>query len=58
LKVPEPTFKTTPWKAFFTSMPVYAILVANFCRSWTFYLLLLDQATYLKEVFDYDIKEV
>ncbi|CAG0919043.1 unnamed protein product, partial [Notodromas monacha] len=57
LKLPEPTFRTTPWKAFFTSMPVYAILVANFCRSWTFYLLLIDQATYLKEVFDYNLKE-
>ncbi len=25
----------TPWRHFFTSMPVYAIIVANFCRSWT-----------------------
>uniref|UniRef100_A0A7N4P0R3 Solute carrier family 17 member 7 n=1 Tax=Sarcophilus harrisii TaxID=9305 RepID=A0A7N4P0R3_SARHA len=27
---------STPWRRFFTSMPVYAIIVANFCRSWTF----------------------
>ncbi|CAB1337896.1 unnamed protein product [Coregonus sp. 'balchen'] len=40
----------TPWRAFFTSMPVYAIIVANFCRSWTFYLLLISQPAYFEEV--------
>ncbi|XP_026814903.1 vesicular glutamate transporter 1-like [Rhopalosiphum maidis] len=42
-----PTILNTPWKEFFTSMPVYAIIVANFCRSWNFYLLVLFQASYL-----------
>lgn len=51
-----PTFKTTPWKAFFTSMPVYAIIVANFCRSWNFYLLVLYQAAYLKQSFNFAIQ--
>nr|CAG4643163.1 EOG090X04X8 [Ilyocryptus agilis] len=53
-----PNFKTTPWKAFFTSMPVYAIIVANFCRSWTFYLLIISQPMYFKEVFDFKIGKV
>lgn len=52
-----PTFKTTPWKAFFTSMPVYAIIVANFCRSWNFYLLVLYQSAYLKQTFDFKIQQ-
>lgn len=53
-----PTIRNTPWKAFFTSMPVYAIFVANFCRSWNFYLLVLFQASYFKDVFGLNIEEV
>lgn len=50
--------KTTPWKKIFTSAPVYAIIIANFCRSWTFYLLLISQPMYFKEVFHFDVDEV
>ncbi|XP_067655531.1 vesicular glutamate transporter 2-like [Haliotis asinina] len=45
----------TPWLKFFTSMPVYAIMVANFCRSWTFYLLIISQPTYFLKVFGFEI---
>ncbi|CAD5215674.1 unnamed protein product [Bursaphelenchus okinawaensis] len=45
-----PALNTIPWKAILTSRPVYAIIVANFARSWTFYLLLQNQLTYMKEV--------
>ncbi|XP_048029783.1 vesicular glutamate transporter 1 [Megalobrama amblycephala] len=48
----------TPWRRFFTSMPVYAIIVANFCRSWTFYLLLISQPAYFEEVFKFEISKV
>ncbi|KAK2493265.1 hypothetical protein MC885_004092 [Smutsia gigantea] len=48
----------TPWKRFFTSLPVYAIIVANFCRSWTFYLLLISQPAYFEEVFGFAISKV
>ncbi|XP_033928242.1 vesicular glutamate transporter 1, partial [Melopsittacus undulatus] len=48
----------TPWRHFFTSLPVYAIIVANFCRSWTFYLLLISQPAYFEEVFGLDISQV
>ncbi|CAL8325586.1 unnamed protein product [Gadus morhua 'NCC'] len=48
----------TPWKKFFCSMPVYAIIVANFCRSWTFYLLLISQPAYFEEVFGFEISKV
>ncbi|CAM4724094.1 unnamed protein product [Leuciscus chuanchicus] len=47
-----------PWRQFFTSMPVYAIIVANFCRSWTFYLLLISQPAYFEEVFKFEISKV
>ncbi|GFW18864.1 vesicular glutamate transporter 2 [Trichonephila clavipes] len=53
----ERCLRTTPWKAMFTSMPVYAIIVANFCRSWTFYMLLISQPMYLKQVFKFNIEK-
>ncbi|KAG7243679.1 hypothetical protein INR49_011236 [Caranx melampygus] len=54
---PLQKFKT-PWRHFFTSMPVYAIIVANFCRSWTFYLLLISQPAYFEEVFGFEISKL
>ncbi|CAH0768421.1 unnamed protein product [Bemisia tabaci] len=54
---PLPTISTTPWNAFFHSMPVYAIMVANFCRSWNFYFLVLSQPTYLHSVYDLETAE-
>ncbi|VDO06447.1 unnamed protein product, partial [Rodentolepis nana] len=44
--------KNIPWKAIFTSMPVYAIIVANIARSWSFFLLIMKCPKYLKQVFD------
>uniref|UniRef100_A0A1I8G8S5 MFS domain-containing protein n=1 Tax=Macrostomum lignano TaxID=282301 RepID=A0A1I8G8S5_9PLAT len=44
-----------PWAKFFTSMPVYAIIVANFARSWSFYLLITEQTKYFRDVFKYDM---
>ncbi|XP_064436727.1 vesicular glutamate transporter 1 isoform X1 [Mirounga angustirostris] len=58
-KLMNPVTKfNTPWRRFFTSMPVYAIIVANFCRSWTFYLLLISQPAYFEEVFGFEISKV
>ncbi|XP_054153828.1 vesicular glutamate transporter 1-like [Oppia nitens] len=52
-----PTLQTTPWVEIFKSMPVWAIIAANFCRSWTFYLLLISQPMYFKEVFNFDVEK-
>ncbi|BFZ15917.1 hypothetical protein BsWGS_18955 [Bradybaena similaris] len=41
----------------FTSLPVWAIMVANFCRSWTFYLLIISQPAYFEQVFGFRIDE-
>jgi ACS family sodium-dependent inorganic phosphate cotransporter-like MFS transporter 6/7/8 len=48
-------FLKTPWKAFFTSWPVYAIIVANFCRSWSFYLMIITQPKYFEDAFHFDV---
>eukprot|EP00096_Caligus_rogercresseyi_P006352 TRINITY_DN22728_c0_g1_i1.p1 TRINITY_DN22728_c0_g1~~TRINITY_DN22728_c0_g1_i1.p1 ORF type:complete len:635 (+),score=156.44 TRINITY_DN22728_c0_g1_i1:201-2105(+) len=53
----QPTVFNTPWKKVFTSLPVWAIIVANFARSWTFYLLLITQPKYFKEVFNMSLTE-
>lgn len=53
-----PTMASTPWKEFIRSMPVYAIIVANFCRSWNFYLLVLYQSEYLSKTFNFEIEKV
>ncbi|XP_044254276.1 vesicular glutamate transporter 1 isoform X2 [Tribolium madens] len=52
-----PNISNTPWKTFFTSLPCYAIFVANFCRSWNFYLLVLFQVMYFKDAYGVDIEE-
>ncbi|VDP32477.1 unnamed protein product, partial [Soboliphyme baturini] len=51
-------FSNVPWKEIFKSKCVWAILVANFCRSWTFYLLLISQLSYMKEVLSMEIEHV
>lgn len=56
-KSPAPTIFSTPWLKVFTCLPVWAIIVANFARSWTFYLLLITQPKYFKEVYNMNVAE-
>ena len=44
--------------SFFTSRAVWAIIVANFCRSWSFYLLIDSQAAYFREALGYAVGKV
>uniref|UniRef100_A0A183BYY3 MFS domain-containing protein n=1 Tax=Globodera pallida TaxID=36090 RepID=A0A183BYY3_GLOPA len=53
----HPTFFTIPWRAILSSKPVWAIIVANFARSWNFYLLLQNQLTYMRDVLDLRISD-
>ncbi|XP_052803963.1 uncharacterized transporter slc-17.2-like isoform X1 [Mya arenaria] len=45
-----------PWRAIFTSGPVWAILLANGCGNFGAYMLLTQMPTYMKEVLKFDIK--
>ena len=47
-----------PWCKVLTSLPVYAIIVANICSDWGLYTLLTNIPTYMKEVFNFDLAEV
>lgn len=53
-----PTISSTPWHDILTSKPVYAIIVANFCRSWNFYMLVNYQSKYLESVFQFSLSAV
>ncbi len=53
----QPTLFNTPWRKVFTCLPVWAIIVANFARSWTFYLLVITQPKFFKEVLKFDLSE-
>ncbi|TKR77328.1 hypothetical protein L596_018323 [Steinernema carpocapsae] len=46
----EMTLTTVPWRKILTSLPVWAIVFASFCRSWSFFMLLGNQLTYMQDV--------
>ncbi|KAK0416489.1 hypothetical protein QR680_012519 [Steinernema hermaphroditum] len=46
----EMTLSTVPWRKILTSLPVWAIVFASFCRSWSFFMLLGNQLTYMQDV--------
>ncbi|XP_031624157.1 vesicular glutamate transporter 1 [Contarinia nasturtii] len=52
-----PTISSTPFEDIAKSMPVYAIIVANFCRSWNFYMLVLYQSKFMEKRFGYNTSE-
>ncbi|XP_059173982.1 sialin-like [Physella acuta] len=48
--------KDIPWKAIFTSRPVWGILIAHACGNYGAYMLLTKLPAYMKEVLKFDIK--
>ncbi|KAL9965860.1 hypothetical protein ACROYT_G029714 [Oculina patagonica] len=46
-----------PWKAIFTSLPVWAIVVAHFSENWGFYTLLTELPSFLKHRLDFDLSK-
>ncbi|XP_045116089.1 sialin-like isoform X1 [Portunus trituberculatus] len=45
-----------PWKSVWTSMPVWAIIVAHTCSNWGWYMLLVKLPTYMRYILKFDIK--
>lgn len=52
-----PSIQTTPFEEIAKSKPVYAIVVANFCRSWNFYMLVLYQSKFMERKFGFNTSE-
>ncbi|XP_036140385.1 sialin isoform X2 [Monomorium pharaonis] len=44
-----------PWKAMFTSPPVWAIVAAHFSENWGFYTMLTQLPTFMKDVLDFKL---
>jgi hypothetical protein len=51
-------FWDIPWKAIFHSRQVWAIIVVQFCQSWSFWLLITWLPTYYKDMFHIDMKHI
>lgn len=47
-----------PWKEFFKSLPVWALVVANLGVNWGSSILLTQTPTYLNKILKFDIKSV
>ncbi|XP_072157393.1 sialin isoform X1 [Bemisia tabaci] len=44
-----------PWKAIFTSMPVWAIVCAHFCENWGFYTLLTQLPKFMQDTLNFKL---
>ncbi|XP_025907065.1 sialin isoform X3 [Nothoprocta perdicaria] len=51
------TQKSVPWRRILGSLPLWAIVVAQFSYNWTFYTLLTLLPTYMKEILRFDAQE-
>jgi ACS family sodium-dependent inorganic phosphate cotransporter len=54
--VPSAKKKSTPWKKILTSGPVWAIVMANTCASFTFFIAFMQLPTYMSHVLHFSIK--
>lgn len=50
--------KNAPWKSFFTSKPLLALIFGHAASNWGTYLFLTSLPTYMKEVLQFDVKSV
>ncbi|XP_050326861.1 putative inorganic phosphate cotransporter [Bactrocera neohumeralis] len=46
----------TPWLSIFTSLPFWVLLIANCAYNWGYWTLMTQIPSYIKNVFDKDIK--
>ncbi|KAK7503019.1 hypothetical protein BaRGS_00005645 [Batillaria attramentaria] len=46
------TLGSIPWKSLFTSGPVWAVFVGNFCRTFIYSMLVVEQPQYYKDAFN------
>eukprot|EP00096_Caligus_rogercresseyi_P008336 TRINITY_DN269_c2_g1_i1.p1 TRINITY_DN269_c2_g1~~TRINITY_DN269_c2_g1_i1.p1 ORF type:complete len:500 (-),score=70.74 TRINITY_DN269_c2_g1_i1:268-1767(-) len=48
--------KSTPWKAIFTSVPFWSLLVVQVANNWSFYTLLTETPLFLNSILHFNIK--
>lgn len=47
-----------PWKQIFTSLPVWANIVSNFCECWGYFTMFTELPTFLNDVYKFDVHDV
>ena len=51
------TAKKTPWKAIFTSVPMWALIIVHCGQNWGYWTLITEMPTYMAAVLRYDIQQ-
>ncbi|XP_066922768.1 sialin-like isoform X1 [Clytia hemisphaerica] len=46
-----------PWRAIFSSIHVWAIIITHICKNWVWYMVLTGLPSYFKNVLNFDIKK-
>jgi len=55
---PQTEAQKVPWRALFTSMPVWAIIITHFCNNWSLYVLLSWLPTFVNQGLGVDYSAV
>lgn len=50
--------KGVPWRDIFRQKPVWALIIAQFCQSWSFWLVVTWMPRYYQDLFNVDIKDL
>lgn len=50
--------RQTPWIAIFTSLPMWAVVVAHCGQNWGFWTLLTEMPSYMNSILKFDLKSV
>ncbi|KAJ8360095.1 hypothetical protein SKAU_G00166200 [Synaphobranchus kaupii] len=53
----SPSLDSIPWSSMFSSLPLWAIIVAHFSYNWTFYTLLTLLPTYMNSILGFSIQQ-
>ncbi|XP_031833740.1 putative inorganic phosphate cotransporter isoform X2 [Nomia melanderi] len=54
---PDNTTKSLPWKAIFTSVPMWALIIVHCGQNWGYWTLITEMPSYMKGVLKYDIAQ-
>jgi hypothetical protein len=50
--------RQTPWIDIFTSLPMWAVVVAHCGQNWGFWTLLTEMPSYMNSILKFDLKSV
>ena len=50
--------RRTPWFDIFTSLPMWALIIAHSGQNWGFYTLLTEMPSYMNSILKFDLQDV